>query len=63
MQLGGFSVMVNAGFLLRTIHRRDTERAEFEEFLNQKFFTPRSPRLGGANSETCFTETPEAPRL
>jgi hypothetical protein len=63
MQLGGFLVMVNAGFLLRRIHRRDTERAEFEEFLNQKFFTPRSPRPGGANSEICFTGTPEALQL
>jgi hypothetical protein len=38
MQLGGFSVMVNPGFLLRRIHRRGTEPAELKEFLNQNSF-------------------------
>jgi hypothetical protein len=43
---------VNLGFpafLCRNIHHRDTEFAEFGEYLNQKLFTPRPPRLRGAN--------------
>ena len=43
---------VNLGFpafLCRNIHHRDTEFAEFGEYLNQKLFTPRPPRPRGAN--------------
>jgi len=51
--------LVIPGFLLRRIHHRGTEFAEFGEFINQKLFTPRPPRLGGAISEPYFTGKPE----
>jgi hypothetical protein len=40
---------------------RKHSTAEFGAFLNQKLFTPRPPRLGGAISELCFTAKPEDP--
>jgi hypothetical protein len=43
------NTLVIAGFLLRRIHHRGTEFAEFGEFLNQKLFTPRPPRLSLEN--------------
>jgi len=53
--------MVIPGFLLRRIHHRGTEFAEFGEFLNQILFTPRPPRLGGEISEPRFTGKHEDP--
>jgi hypothetical protein len=43
-----------------SIHHRDTEYAEIEEFTDQELFTLRSPRLRGAISEACFTGKAEA---
>jgi hypothetical protein len=40
---------------LRTIHRRDTEFAEFGVFLDQELFTLRPQRLRGELSEFFFT--------
>ncbi len=53
--------LIIPGFLLKRIHHRGTEFAEFGELLNQKLFTPRPPRLGGAISEQRFTGKPEDP--
>jgi hypothetical protein len=39
----------------KNIHHRDAEYAEFEVFLHQELFTPRSPRRRGAISEAFVT--------
>jgi hypothetical protein len=54
-----FQVLVFPGFLLRRIHHRGTEFAEFGEFINQDLFTPCPPRLRGAISELWLTGKPE----
>src|SRR3972149_4830503 len=41
------------------IHRRGTEIAEVGVFHRRKLLSLRSRRLGGANSDPCFTQHPE----
>jgi hypothetical protein len=58
-----FSIFGYSGFPVEKNSPQRHRVAEFGEFLNQRLFTPRPPRLGGEISEPCFTGKQEETHL